>query len=35
MKSDYTALREVLGSSGASCKIAKMIDLLKENNVNK
>lgn len=36
MKSDYTALREVLGGSGASCKIArKMIDLLKENNVNK
>jgi lipid-A-disaccharide synthase len=36
MKSDYTALREVLGGSGASCKIArKMIGLLKENNVNK
>jgi lipid-A-disaccharide synthase len=36
MKSDYTALREILGGSGASCKIArKMIGLLKENNVNK
>jgi lipid-A-disaccharide synthase len=36
MKSDYTALREILGGSGASRKIArKMIGLLKENNVNK